>query len=46
MDGETVSIMKFLIDAKEPDSPGSGKFKFALFPATSFIEPPLRVKAF
>ena len=46
MVGETVSIIKFLVDDKEADSPGIGKVKFALFPATSFMEPLLSVKAF
>ena len=46
MVGVMVSIIKFLVDDKEPDSPGIGKVKFALFPATSFMEPLLSVKAF
>ena len=46
MVGETVSIIKSLVDDKEADSPGMGKVEFALFPATSFMEPLLSIKAF
>ena len=46
MEGAMVSMIKFLLDANEPDCPGRGRVKFALFPAASLIEPLLSVNAF
>ena len=44
--GAMVSMMKFFIDDKDPDCPGVGKIKFALFPAGSFIVPLFKINAF
>ena len=46
MVGATVSMIKFFVEDKDPDCPGVGKIKFALFPAGSFIVPLFKINAF
>ena len=43
--GTVVSMTMFLLAAREPAAPGAGSVRVALFPAPSWIVPPLRARA-